>query len=461
MAGNKSKQGGGQSGAGQNAGQQRKPQGGGGKGGGNGRRLQPRQTSAAQLGRQIAQASQLMRQMAMVKSIPTFTPTKEQRYTQGALKSTVLAPRGQGYYDAFVHNPDSAILSASVGPVTTMQGHSRLAVQGEVSLNTTFSVAVPGGTTITGNYSGNSKLLVFNCSSSDGVVGWLLHPSGVNNGMTKQEIIMPQLAELGPTRDTHGPSGLLFRQWHQANFGEPVETTDAAHLDGNPDALNADPARRVENIPLRLSVRIRNVTEALSVGGMVRILRYNGGLQFNNDSTPASGVPDINAPDLFAYQAIIDMIRGAQRTKHMGGHELTTTHQTNSYPADFIRSMTFETDITFAEGVARPSYNTVLILIDDFETATGGKNNSYEVNVVAQKAGRFSPGTLLYSKHGLLRSKADHHDKHKDMEECNDPVQQVNGNAGFGPLSHFPGKFDGPKFSGPPMLTNGPGYASW
>lgn len=396
--------------------------------------------------------------IANLKSIPKSMPTKEQRFTQGALRSSVLAPRGHGYYDAFAHSPDSAVLASQVGAVTTMQGHARLSIPGEPTVTATYALpAAPvaaGGSAaqLTTTYQGNSKLLVFNPSSSDGNVGWLLYPKS-DGTMSKTVISLPQLSDLGPTRSgAHMYPGTGVGTVNNTLSAQTSSAIDAHHRDGDPSTVDPDPGRRVENIPLRLSVRIRNVTEALSVGGMVRILRYNGGLVFSSDSitqlsgtdgavhhdaqtiagTAAPGQSDaehMHIPSIFAYKAVTEMVRNAQRTKHMGAHELANSHQTNSYPADFIRSLTFESDITFEEGCATPSYSTILILIDDFESSVGsgggGKNNTYEVNVVAQKAGRFSPGTLLYSKSLCLRHDTNRSHTERLNEERRDPARRI------------------------------------
>ena len=56
--------------------------------------------------------------------------------------------------------------------------------------------------------------------------------------------------------------------------------SDHAGLANQTDAHGASqPRGRIESIPLRGSVRIRNITEPLAVGSLVRILRYNGGLK--------------------------------------------------------------------------------------------------------------------------------------------------------------------------------------
>jgi hypothetical protein len=199
--------------------------------------------------------------------------------------------------------------------------------------------------------------------------------------------------------------------------------------------VDVGPSGRIENIPLRLSVQIRNTTAALDVGGMVRVLRYNGGLTLvpaderGIGGEPAvgatSGATDTTAPpitdrvDLYQYMLLKDMIRKATRTRHLSGSELCTPFQTNNYPADAVRSMTFESTRDFELALREPSYNTTLILIDDFES-TSGKNNSYELVLAAQRAARYSPGTPMHSLARTLRSHPLQHST-KSMEESAKP----------------------------------------
>jgi hypothetical protein len=342
-----------------------------------------------------------MRAIAQMRSIPRALPSKEERFTKGALRNMAFAPRGQGYYDAFTQVPENVVLSSAVGPVTAISGIGRQTISGGFEPNGTFIYSLPLGTsTMSCDCStDNSTMIVLNPGASGSVVGWVLKPIVDPNNSTgliieKQEITIPQFEDFGPTTE-------IFAN----NFGYIISKDTET-------AVHEGPAGRVESIPLRLSVQIRNTTAALNVGGMVRFLRYNGGLALSDthDGSPDSGVhpagadtgtqapyPPSGEVELVHYMLLKDMVRKAQRTKHLSGSELTTPFQSNSYPADAIRSMTFESTDTFSKALREPKYSTTIILIDEFVGTSGNRNNSYELTISAQRAGRFAPGSALHN----------------------------------------------------------------
>merc|ERR1711934_989999 len=80
------------------------------------------------------------------------------------------------------------------------------------------------------------------------------------------------------------------------------------------------------------------------------------------------------------FLEICEMLRDTSRSHTLSGHELCTMHQSNTHPADFIRSHAFQDGTTFSEAVVQPKFNTVLILIEDFSsTNTSGINNTYSL----------------------------------------------------------------------------------
>jgi hypothetical protein len=344
----------------------------------------------------------------------------------------VFAPRGQGYYDAFIQQPDSAILSAAVGPVTAVSGAGRESIPARLPASTTageFMFTRPGITFGVQNAGDqidvsrdNSTMILLNPGASGDVVGWICHPVVSSPGtmtIMTTPITVPQFQDFGPTvsigmRPPNSHSG------HPQHLDRAGDATASAYAHTPTDGVG--PAGRVENIPLRLSMQIRNTTAALDVGGMVRVLRYNGGLSLvASEDRGVGGVPLSHAGatnttpppisgqvDLEQYQLLKDMVRKATRTRHLSGSELCTPFQSNNYPADAMRSMSFESTRDFELAMREPSYNTTIILIDDFES-TSGKNNSYEVNLAAQRAARFAPGTAMHSLARTLRSNPQHH----------------------------------------------------
>lgn len=356
----------------------------------------------AQSARDRAAHRRSMQFTANLRSIPKGPPQKKgAQFTRGALKTPQFAPRGHGYYDAFAQTPDSAVVSATTGPATVISGYSSDTVPGGPNVTGTYTL----GTGLTSPpYTGNATLIMFNPGSSDDVIG-KIHRLGVNAAGTLNvattNIVASQFGELGPAR---GNDRLMMN----------------VHVDGDPNTTDVRPTRRVESIPLRGSLRIRNVTEALSVGGAVRALRYNGGIQMNAD-TPSSGQDNIGAPaDPGMFLTVCSMVRDSPRTKIFDGHELRHSHQSNTYPADFVRSMAFECDTTFDEAVARPGYCNLIILIDDFTASNTLTNNSYEVTMMVQRAARFGMGTILG---GMARSlRVVKTDDHTALDEARAPL---------------------------------------
>jgi len=383
-----------------------------------GSRAPPAQLSRAQQSARDKQQAGLLGQLLLgagLRSIPKGPPKKKQElFTSGALKSTQFAPRGHGYYDAYVQRPESATVSATTGPATVVCGYSTDTVAGSAPLTGTWTTLASGGIEVTSSHTGNSTLIEFNPGSSDSIVGRIhtLVSSGGAAGdaaaldVRTTDIVVSQFSEFGPT---------------QTNGTEYV-----AHYDGDKDIVNTLPTRRIESIPLRGSLRIRNITEALSVGGVVRTLRYNGGVSFGADSPSGNADNPAGVPTVQAYLSVCNMIRDAPRTKVHSGHELREMHQSNTYPADFIRSMEFCEDRSFPECVRRPGYCTLFVLIDDFAASTNLHNNTYEVNVMVQRAARFQMGSLL---HGMARSlkvkSAAEADAHLQAEQVKPPLSVV------------------------------------
>jgi hypothetical protein len=358
---------------------------------------------------------------AALRSIPTGPPkTKQELFTSGALKSVQFAPRGHGYYDAYVQKPETATVSATTGPATTVGGYSTETIPGYATVTGTWDAIGPTGTATPNTHTGNATLLEFNPGSSDFVVGrvhTLTSTDGVL-GVSTKNITVTQFANFGPT----------------SNNG----SSEVSNNDGDPNSHDANPTRRIESIPLRGSLRIRNVTEALSVGGVVRTLRYNGGIALNAD-----GAAQLDAPNfpvaVESFLSVCDMIRDAPRTKVHSGHELREMHQSNTYPADFIRSMQFHEDRSYHECVRFPGYCTLLVLIDDFAASTNLHNNTYEVNVMVQRAARFQMGSLLHGMARDLRVKPASDADAQLQAEQNKPHLRPLGREGAGPVLRLKG----------------------
>jgi len=319
-------------------------------------------------------------------SIPSGPPIRRPAlFRQGALKSFQFAPRGHGYYDAFANRPDTATVSATTGPCTCIAGYSSDMIMGPGQSIGEYKLLSNDYTTHTMvPVAANFKLVLFNPGASDDVIA------------KTYELIEQPADGSGNTVSLH-VDNITARQFHELGPVVMNTTGTADHQDANASVADRRPGRRVESIPLRGSVRFRNVTESLYVGGTVRVLRYNGSLVTGDDEQGNAKIGK-NAPTVAAVMALVETIRDSPRTKVFGGDELLVTHQSNSYPADFVRSMQFECDTHFDEALYRPGYCTTCILIDNFlSSANTPANNSYEFTFQVQKAARFGPGSLLHS----------------------------------------------------------------
>lgn len=343
------------------------------------------------------------RQTAQMRSIPKGLPKKKaELFTQGALKSFQFAPRGHGYYDAYVNRPETASVAATTGPATVVTGHSSDTISGYSTVKGNYEAAA--GTL---SHAGNATLVAFNPGSSDDVVAivykvGLAAPNALY--VTQTPISCAQFSEFGPTA---------------TNVAHESE-----HHDGHFTEANRKPSRRIESIPLRGSIRFRNITEAFSVGGVVRVLRYNGGLQFNMDDNTYQD-PPAAPPSVEAFLSVCNIIRDSPRTKVFTGHELREMHQSNSYPADFVRSMSFEKDRSIYEAMAAPGYCSLLVLIDDYASSTSSTNNTYEMQCMVHRAARFGPGTILHGMAKSLPVKPDLHNKESKNEESRDAAGKL------------------------------------
>lgn len=318
---------------------------------------------------------------AAMRSLPKGpVQSKEERFRGGATSSQHFAPRGQGYYDAFASMPDSAILSNAVGPCTPVEGYARCIIPGSAGVVNLPYHPYPE---LTAHVTTNAKLVFFNVGSSGPQIATSYEIADYNGvaGVHGEAIAAGAFAELGPSDEPQNVPGL---------------------------GVVSDPG--VDSIPLRGSCRLRNITERFSVGGEVRVMRYNGGLN------TTLGVTE--------FLDICDMMRDTKRATTFGADDLLTAHQINTYPADSIRSHKFLSDTTFVDAVLNPKFCTLIVLIDDFKSGPGQVNNTYSFNFVAQRAARFRPGSLLHHKAKLMPANPMiHHKLHQ--REASNPIASI------------------------------------
>lgn len=402
----------------------------------------------------------LMMRNAATRSIPKTILPKLERFVHGAPSTVSLAPRGHGHYDAFARKPETMVLASQVGPCTLVEGYGHTIVRGLPPVDGVFDIWSQGplaGTTGPGSYgtyhtspvTGNPTIIVFNPGASTEHVAniYQLKNLETTNGTrvvaTNEPLRCSALSGIGGGAiDLSNP--LITAEVQQMYSGGSAVSSSSGSVLGIGGVTGA-----AESIPIRGSIRIRNITEHRNVGGDVRIMRYNGSLnlfghadamstghnqdgfiaqngaystknqQWNWDATTQStsfSVPDLHSRSITVenFLEIVDMMRDSSRSKPMSGHDLVVCHQTNTYPADFVRAHTFRYDDDFIETVNTPKYNSVIILIDDFSPSTGegtgaAPNNTYSITCQVQRAARFKPGTLLHNKATTLRANAASH----------------------------------------------------
>lgn len=255
-----------------------------------------------------------------------------------------VAPRGHGYYDAFANAPDDVVTAMSIGSATPVSGLAR---------------HIAGGLSNAGGTVENFRLLVITPGASGESVGLDCFYSGPNAYETA--------------------------------------TIDA-------DALSSTAAYPA--VPVRGSVRIRNVSEAMHVGGVVRVLRYPGDFPLGSFSTGPSA------------NAVRDLIRASAHTVAYSGSELRETKQINTYVCNQSRCLDFSILPTGVHAaVAAPAMSSILILIENFGD-TNGLNNTYEITACVQRLVRFQPGSILGNMARNIRTAPPHViNGHRDEEE--------------------------------------------
>jgi hypothetical protein len=375
---------------------------------------------------------------ARLGTIVKGSRNKEAMFAGGAIRPMAFAPRGLGYYDAFAMTPETACVSLSTGPATPIKGYKYTVLNGISGIvdepmptaitdfgtaNIPISMAKFAGT----NFSDNSAIIVYNCGSSDAIVGkiYRLHKTGSGASLafsvTDTSIEIPQFHELGPANAFSGDDA---PEW-QRNLR-------VDHVDGDP-LTRQGATGRVESIPLRLSVQMKNITESIAVGGEVRYLRYNGGLNVTPEKmlTPSEYAAGAHAGfvstmDVNTFMDISTMMKDTERSHVLGAKDLEQSFQMNTYPADSIRSSTFMDDCHFHEAILTPRFCSLIIYVENFRSSSSGLGNTYTLGCSVQRAARFHPGSIHYTKQrdfevspGPIGSAAKH--------EANAPPQPVGG----------------------------------
>jgi len=310
-------------------------------------------------------------------------------WSQTPATSNVLAPRGFGYYDAFEHDPFSVATHMSIGPATPIVGTSVVA-EGLVTKK-----PAPLG------------------------------PGGLESGAILL-IIMPA-------------AGDVQAQAFECSSALPNDIIKVTkHSSPQLAADHPDNA-----IPTRCSMRMRNWTQQVGVGGIVRVLRMTTGVALSGDYTLNSELA-----------ALMQGIRTHTRVRTYGGEELLDTHQKNCTVVDQSKATWFTdwnrltptaqlawTDIAgwdqaatidqFTTQLHDPAYTPIAVLFEPFVAAVSGATvgNSYEINVRSQFLAHYAQGTMLANMAISAPTSPDALTKHRDHEEGKGSVLEKIGGA--------------------------------
>lgn len=305
-------------------------------------------------------------------------------WSQTPASSNVIAPRGFGYYDAYAHNAGEVMTYASIGPATPITA-TTICDQGIKTLT-----SAPDGSDLQW---GARLLVVYPSASAEQARLYTFNPDGNNDS----------------------PINIKA-------FSSPQ--------------LNLDPPD--DCIPTRCSVRIRNVTQQMAVGGVVRVLRLTTGFAVEK-TAGVDGIATTNGE----LGRFVDGIRTHERTRTYGGDELVTTHQKNCSVVDQSRAThftswdmkikaqelpwTFPLDwpqgarvTTFAAECHNPAYTPIAILFEPFTAAVSGSEslgNTYEVNIRSQYLAHYTQGSMLANSAVSPPTDPDSLTKHRDHEE--------------------------------------------
>jgi len=279
-------------------------------------------------------------------------------WSQTPASSNVMAPRGFGYYDAFAHDPFSVATHTSIGPATP--------IVGTTICSTGLVTKSPSTLQTSGLEAGAILLVVYPATDDAQAVAY-----ECNGNLDATQII-------------------------SVGYFSPQ--------------LQADPPSNA--IPTRCSLRIRNWTQHIGTGGIVRTLRMTTGVTLQGGVTSN-----------LQLAGLMEGIRSHTRTRTYGGEELCDTHQKNCSVVDQSKATWF-TDwqasaAAFNAQIQEPSYTPIAILFEPFVAAVSGGvvGNKYEVNVRSQFLAHYAQGTMLANMAIDPPNDPGTLSKHRDREE--------------------------------------------
>jgi len=396
----------------------------------------------------------------------------DQQFRSNPTNRARVAPTGHGYYDAFLNAPTDACTLMSIGYATGLAGKARyttprlpsLFQSGLAATGTVAHADLVDGYVVSSSpawmaqegihaQSGiphvdsehmynNACMLIFNNYGTTPQVG-----TAYMRVLGEYDGSLPSGGFADPNFDVLYPDSSLSSAPALTSSGFSAATQNNNKL--MTLGLRTEPinvpqfeelGRHTDTLPVRLSMRIRNITENMRCGGLVHVLRYAGGFQ-----GPSS------VRDLCALE---HMVRNSVHTRSYSGHELKEMHQKNSYVVDQMRAMQFfqaSAPVAFgAPGTTTaqsggqpwsqdkfdnflrsPAMTPIIVLIEPF-TSDGNApvNNTYEFTVAAQRLGRFMPGTTLHAmSHDVKTAPPASINRWRDLEESKLGLMKVGGRS--------------------------------
>lgn len=342
---------------------------------------------------------------------PIMPDMTKGNWDQTPAASGYLAPRGFGYYDAFAHDPYTAGTHMSIGPATPIVGSTIAANR----IQTQPSTTLLGG--------------------------------GVGAGLEGGSFIVIVYPSTGPTqaRGFACSSDQADETCYFQNYNSP-QLVDESPLDA---------------IPTRCSVRIRNTTQSVAQGGLVRVLRMTTGVGILGVSGGGASVnPGYTSNGSLA--AFMEGVRNHARTVTYTGDQLSEAMQKNCTVVDQSRALWFEdwnTETpaaqipwakaqgypdeqpvsTYAQQLYQPSYTPIVFLFEPFiaqygaQGVTGGLGNYYELTIRSQFLSHYPQGTMLANLAITPKANPTDMTKHRNAEEHKQSVLEKLGHlAGSG-----------------------------
>lgn len=329
---------------------------------------------------------------------------------QTPASSNVIAPRGYGYYDAFANPPGTAVTAMSVGPATPITSTSITSIDtltaGTWSDTGTEVLQPPG-----------AQLLIVYPSLSP-VQAALFTPTPV---ATAGELTDEQIGDMCAGPDACNEVKKLLTGGSQLNAAATGYSRTGKCL-VRPfisQQLLSDPPANA--IPTRCSFRLRNVSEAVAVGGVIRTLRITTGFRTLDGFSADGGYTNAE------LQAFIESIKVNPRTRHYDAAELRHTQQKNCSVVNQTRAVNFSyfnpesnngaaSAYTFRNELVDPGYTPIAVVFEPF-AAQGDTHNKYELNIVSQFLSHYVQGSMLNALAVDPRADAPLVNKHRDHEE--------------------------------------------